>query len=806
MPVGACLPQAGSFLMIGKTLGHYRVLEKIGAGGMGEVYRAHDERLDRDVALKVLPAGALADAAARKRFRKEALALSKLNHPNIETVYDFDTQEGVDFLVMEHIGGESLAEKVAQGALGEKEVGRLGMQLAEGMAAAHAAGVVHRDLKPGNLRVTPDGRLKILDFGLAKLLRPVAEPGAAPTESLTETRGITGTLPYMAPEQLRGEEVDARADLWAAGAVLYEMATSQRPFKGKTGYELSSAILNQAPQPPSELNRHVSPELERIILKCLEKDPEHRYQSARELLADFRRLTAPAVEVPRRQVPAGSARLLLRLGGVGLAVVVLLAVLFGLNVGRVGEWLGMGGATRIDSIAVLPLANLSGDPEQEYFVDGMTEALITELSKIGALKVISRTSAMRYKGTDKPLPQIARELGVDAVVEGSVLRVGEQVRITAQLVEAATDRHLWAESYQRGLTDILALQSEVARAIAREIKVTVTPAEEARLARARPVNPEVYELYLRGRYHCAQWTPKEMNKAVEYLQQAIERDPGYAPAHAELATCYTVLAFFDYLLPREAYPKTRAAANKALEIDDRLAEAHVALGGMSWYFEWNLQEAEREYKQAIELNPNHSMAHVWSAYTLGEAGRWEEAVAAARRAQELDPLSLWANNAAGEVFYLKREYDQAIKEFGKNLDLDPNDAGAYYFLAWPYEQKGIYAEAIALLEKAVTLSESVPIYVAGLGHAYALAGKRSEALKILDQLQGQTTLMPPSPFDMALVYIGLGDKEKAFEWLEKAYEERSMRLVFLKEGPRFDSLRSDPRFQDLLRRMNFPED
>jgi TolB-like protein/Tfp pilus assembly protein PilF len=442
----------------------------------------------------------------------------------------------------------------------------------------------------------------------------------------------------------------------------------------------------------------------------------------------------------------------------------------------------------------------------------MHEALITDLSKIGALKVISRTSAMRYKGTGKSVPEIARELGVDAVVEGSVLRVGpaaggtsDRVRITAQLIHAPTDTHLWADSYERDLRDVLALQGEVARAIADQIKVVVTPEERTRLAAARPVNPEAYEAYLRGRYHCAQWTPKEMNKAVEYLQQAIERDPGYAPAHAELATCYTSLAFFDYLPPREAYPKARAAASKALQIDDRLAEAHVALGGMNWYFEWNLQEAEREYKQAIELNPNHSMAHVWSAYTLGEAGHWEEAVAAARRAQELDPLSLWANNAAGEVFCLKRDYDQAIKEFGKNLDLDPNDAGAYYFLAWPYEQKGMYEKAIPLLERAVTLSESAPIYVAGLGHAYALAGKRSEALKILHQLQRQTTPMPPSPFDMALVYIGLGNKEKAFEWLEKAYEERSMRLVFLKEGPRFDRLRDDPHFQSLLHRMNFLE-
>jgi TolB-like protein/Flp pilus assembly protein TadD len=468
---------------------------------------------------------------------------------------------------------------------------------------------------------------------------------------------------------------------------------------------------------------------------------------------------------------------------------------------------GPASAPNIRSLAVLPLENLSGDPDQDYFADGMTEALIGQLAQISALDVKSRTSVMQYKDADaRPqMSEIARELNVDAVVEGTVLRAGNRVRITAQLIHAPIDRHLWVDSYERDLGDVLALQSEVAQAIAREIQVTLTPEEEARLARARPVDREAYELFLKGRYLCLKWTPEGMSKAIEYLQQAVERDPSYAPPHGELAICYVLLGFFDLLPPQEAYPKARAAARRALDVDERLPEAHAALGAVRWYFEWNSREAEREYKRAVELNPNHSMALLWLAFFLGEIGRWEEGIAAARRAQELDPLSIMANNAAGEVFYLKREYDRAIEEFGKNLELEPNNAGNHYFLAWPYEQKGMIEEAIAGLERAVTLSEGLPIYVASLGHAYALAGRNSEALQILNQLQEQRTRTPPSPYHIALVYIGLGDKENAFEWLEEAYVQRSSYLVFLKEGPRFDRLRDDPRFQDLLRRMNFPE-
>jgi tetratricopeptide (TPR) repeat protein len=432
----------------------------------------------------------------------------------------------------------------------------------------------------------------------------------------------------------------------------------------------------------------------------------------------------------------------------------------------------------------------------------MTEALITNLSKIRALKVISKTSAMRYKGSDMPLPEIARELNVDAVVEGSVLRAGSQVRITAQLIHAATDQHLWAENYQRDLRDILALQSEVARAIAREIEVAVTAEETGRLAGARPIDPEVYELYLRGRYLCGKWTWEEMNRGIQYLQQALDIDPGYAPAHAELASCYADACFFEYLPPLEVYPKAKAAATRAVEIDDRLAEAHTSIGSVNYQLEWSFLEAEQAFKRAIELNPNDSRTLVYYAWMLGETGRFEEAMVPARRSQELDPLSVSANVAVAEIFYLSRNYDEAIKEYSKNLDLSPNDPGVYYFLAWPYEQKGMFEKAIALLERAVRLSEGAPVHVAALGHAYAVAGQRGEALKLLDQLQDPAAPMPASPFHIALVHVGLGDSDSAFQWLEKAYQERALQLIYLKVGPKFDRLRADPRFTDLLRRLN----
>lgn len=770
---------------------------------MGVVYRAHDEHLDRDVALKVLPAGTLADEAARKRFRKEALALAKLDHPNIEGVHDFDTQNGTDFLVMEYIPGVTLSDRVSAGPLPEKEILKLGTQLAEGLAAAHEQNIVHRDLKPGNLRITPDGRLKILDFGLAKLVRPFSDAGM--TASVTETHAVSGTLPYMAPEQLQGAPVDPRTDIYAVGTVLYEMATGRLPFQEKLSTNLADAILHKPAPPPGRLKPDISPRLEQIILKCLEKEPENRYQSAKEMLMDLRRLSAP-ISMPAEK-PATQARPRWQLATAisAIVVVALLAIVLGLNV---GGWrdrlLGRADRATIRSLAVLPLENLSRDPEQEYFADGMTEAVITELSKIRALKVISRTSVMQYRGTRKPLPQIAKELNVDGVVEGSVLREGDLVRITVQLIHAPSDAHLWAESYQRELRGILALQSEVARAIAKEIQINVSPQEQVRLTRARRVDPDAYEAYLKGRYHWNKRTEVGYRKSLDYFQLAIEKDPSYALAYAGMADAYNLLGRYS-VAPKEGFPLAKTAAKKALEIDETLAEAHTSLAFAQQRYDWDWSGAEKEFKRAIELNPGYATGHHWYALYFSPLGRHEEAIAEIERARELDPLSLIINTNVAWVYWLARQYDRAIGQFRKTVEMDPSFGLAHERLGLAYEQKGMYEEATAAFRKAMALLGDNTEVVAALGHALGVAGRRDDAQKVLVELQRLSTRKYVSSYDVAVVYLGLGDKGQALTWLEKACQERAGGLLYAKVDPRLDPLRSDPRFQDLLRRMNFPQ-
>jgi TolB-like protein/Flp pilus assembly protein TadD len=788
--------------MEGRTLSHYRILEKIGAGGMGIVYRAHDERLDRDVALKVLPGGLLSDEGARRRFRREALALSRLSHPNIETVYDFDTQEAVDFLVMEYIPGETLAQKLAGGPLPEKEVAALGAQIASALEGAHERGVVHRDLKPGNIMVTSRGQVKVLDFGLAMLLRPEGE--ASQVETKSQAHAAVGTLPYMAPEQLRGEKVDARSDIYAAGAVLFEMATRQRPFPQESAPQLIDAIQHEAPPTPSAINRRLSPALDHIILKALDKDPRRRYQSARDLLVDLERLGAPA---PRRVASRPRTRALYWALAAAGALLALVAVIIGLNVGGMRDrLLGRAAPGRIESLAVLPLANLSGNPEQEYFADGMTEELITDLAKIGALRVISRTSAMHFKGTDKPVPEIARQLNVDAIIEGSVMRSGNRVRITAQLVEGATDRHLWAESYERDLKDILALQHEVARAIARQIEVKLTPRELVRFETARAVDPEAYDAYLKGRYYWNKRTKEGISKGLESFQQAVARDPSYALAHAGVADAYSLLARWGFMPGNKAFPQAKAAAVRAVQLDDDLAEAHTALAAIKHYYDLDWPGAEEEYKRAIALNPNYPLAHDWYAILLTLRGRFEEAIAQVRWSQRLDPLSLISSSQAGWVFYFARQYDRAIEACRKGLELDPNHVPSHLWLGWGYEGKGMYPEAIAEYQKAMALSPGATAFKSYLGHAYAVSGHRKEAEQVLDELKARSGRDYFFPARLAAIDVALGNNDEAFTLLDQALEEHDITVTYIKVEPEFDPVRSDPRFQDLLRRVGLSDD
>lgn len=786
---------AASHQFIGQTLSHYRIIEQLGAGGMGVVFRAHDERLDRDVALKLLPAGSIADENARKRFRTEARALSRLNHPNIATVYEFDTENGVDFIVMELVPGKGLDESVAGGAVPEKEIVGWGIQLAEGLMAAHDKGVLHRDLKPANLRLTPDGRLKILDFGLAKLLHPVNE--TAPTLSLGETESLAGTLPYMAPEQLKGEEVDARCDIYAAGTVLYELATGRRPFQSRVLTALINNILHEAPAPPERRNAAISSRLTEIILKCLEKEPENRYQSAKELAVDLRR-ASPAISriQPRARRPRRSVAVM---GATSLV----LALVLGFTVARFRQRLPAGSAGQIKSLAVLPLENLSRDPEQEYFADGMTEQLISTLSRIGSLRVISRTSVMRYKQGNKPLPAIARELKVDSVIEGAVLRSGNRVRVTAQLVRAADDRSLWGATYDRDLRDVFALQSDIAQAVADEIQLRLTPQERGSLSARGAVSPEAHDAYLKGRYYWNQRTEQSLYQALRYFQEVTAREPNWAFGYVGLADCYNLLPYYANLPLKQTLMQAKEAARKAVALDDGLAEAHASLSFALMYGDWNLPAAEQELKRATALNPNYATAHLWYAGFLTRTGKLPQALAEIRRAQQLDPLSPFIVSQVGFILYYMGEYEAALAQLEQALELDPSYWVTHMDLGMLYEQQGRFEKALPELEKAVLLSKGSATTVAALGHVYASAGAKDKALQQLRRLDQQARQGYVSPYLRAVIYAGLGEQDKAFAELEKAYDKGD-EVFDLGVDPWFNNLRADPRYKRLLGRIGLP--
>jgi serine/threonine protein kinase/tetratricopeptide (TPR) repeat protein len=784
--------------MIGEIFGHYRIVERVASGGFGVVYRARDELLERDVAIKVLPPGMLNDDSSRRNFRREALALAKLNHPNIETVYEFGSQDGVDFLVMEYVPGKTLSDKLAAGPIQQKELVFLATQIVDALQEAHDCGIVHRDLKPANIVITPKGQAKVLDFGLAKWLRPGEE---LTSDQISDLLATAGTLPYMSPEQLNGELVDARADIYSTGAVLYEMALNRKVFSGPLASQVINAILHQTPLSPRTANPLISPALDSIILKCLDKDPAERYQSAKELLVDLKRITTRSIGAPvSRARPLGSrGNLSLILSGVAL-LLVLASVMKRPQFPETSSKNGQ--PPRVQSLAVLPLENLSGDVDQEYFAEGMTEELITQLAQISALRVISRTSVMPYLKSHKPLPEIAKQLEVDAIVEGSVTKSGRRVRITAQLIQASTEKHLWAESYERDLTDVLSLQGEVARDIAREIRVTVTPQEQKRLVSSAPVSVEAHEAYLKGRYHWNKGTEKEYKIARQYFEDASELQQNYAPSLSGLASYFWAT---DELAPDVAMPRAKGYVQQALAIDDSLSGAHTTLGNIRFNADWDWSGAESEFKRALELNQNDAEAHRAYSVFLSAMGRESQALTEIEVAQRLDPLSLITSVTKGWAYYFARQYDLAIQQCEKTLELDTNYVGAHDCLGAAYMAKGSYEKAIVECQKAAAGSANDPLRTVGLGRAYALSGKKIKARNILKALQENSSHHYVPAYFLATVYVALGHKDQAFSWLGKAYDERDSYLAWLKVDDSVDSLRMDSRFRELLSKIGLPQ-
>ncbi|HSP93167.1 MAG TPA: protein kinase [Thermoanaerobaculia bacterium] len=807
-------------LLPGSRLGPYEILAPLGAGGMGEVYRARDPKLGRDVAIKVLPETVAGDAERLARFEREARSLASLNHPNIVTIFSIEESGGTRFLAMELVEGESLDTLLASGGLPLPRFFEIAVPLSEALSAAHERGIVHRDLKPGNVMVTREGRVKVLDFGLAK--RGPAESDAnltdTPTESRAELTGegqVFGTIAYMSPEQARGGRVDARSDVFSLGVMLYQMLIGQRPFQGVSSVDIISSILRDKAPSVTDLRADIPPHLARVLRRCLEKDPRDRYQTSRDVFNELKELRAETSPVPsapsQRLATAPAARpAWKRPASVAAAAAILLAAALYLAI-RSGFPRSSSRApgtgiepTVIRSIAVLPLDNYSGDPNQEFFAEGMTDELTADLATISQLRVISRGSAMQFKGKQRPpTPEIARKLNVDAIVEGSVLRSGDKVRITAQLIDARSDRHLWAKSFERSSRDVLALQDELASAIAREIHVQLTPAEQSRLTRAPSVNPEAYDAYLKGRYYFNRPSDENLKKAITLFEEAIALDPGFAPAHSGLSDAYLWAGYNEgFLTASEARPRAKAAAEKAIQLDDQSAEGHASLATFKLFYEYDWAGSEREFRRAFALNPNYAFAHDQFGLGLAFQGRFEEAIAEGRLAAELDPLSPQVPLDNSIALAWQGQYQAAKEQARRAADLDPTFFFPPWEEGWIEIQAGKVKDAIPHFQKAKAM-ESPAFVSAWLAYAYGASGDRARALAELEKLKKLSLRGSVTAFNMALVYLGSGDHARAVAYLEQAYASDTQWLGWLRNDRIFAPLRSEPRFVALMKKLGF---
>jgi serine/threonine protein kinase/Tfp pilus assembly protein PilF len=832
-------------LVTGTKLGRYEIRSKIGEGGMGEVYLAEDTQLRRQVAVKILRVEIAGNEDRMRRFVQEARAAAALNHPNIAHVYEVGENNGLNFIAMEFIDGLTLRQVVHDGRTELTKLLRLLQHTAEGLAKAHAAGIVHRDLKPDNIMITREGHAKILDFGLAKLIEPQQSSvvtGEAASELATailqehSTPGVVlGTIGYMSPEQAQGKtkEIDHRSDIFSFGCILYEVVTGHKAFEGKDAIDTLNKIIREPAQPLSNFRADAPNHLQRIVRRCLAKDPEDRYQTIKDVAIELRELrhelasaagmeatvppasisstagslsaAAPDLPSPTQPTPLSSAEYIVT--GIKqhkLAAAITLVVIIAGGVGLGFYLRARNTEVAIESIAVLPFQNKSTEGDTDYLSDGLAESLIYRLSQLPNLKVSPTSSVFAYKNKEIDPVKAGNQLGVNAVLSGRIVQRGDSLTISAELVDVRYNKLLWGEQYERKMSELLQTQREIAREIVDKLKLKVSGQEKG-LAKHYTESNEAYQLYLKGRFQWHKRTNEALKKSIDYFNQAIERDPTFGLAYVGLADCYVVPAYM--LPPGEKIPKAKAAAMKALEIDDTLAEAHTSLARAMTIYDWDWKGAEREFQRAIELNPNYAIAHQWYSGYLEAMGRTPEAILEEKRALELDPLSPIITFEMGLCFYYARDYDKAIEYYQKTLELDPDFPPAHGQLPAAYEQKRMYDQAITGFQKGANLKGSREWYfsLSGLAHVYAVTGNKGEAQKLLSEMKDLLVRQYVPPDRIALIYAGLGDKDQAFAWLEKAYDEHSFNMAWLRVEPRWDSLRSDPRFADLVRRLGLPQ-
>jgi serine/threonine protein kinase/Flp pilus assembly protein TadD len=825
------VPASRRSLMIRQSISHYRLQEILGKGGMGEVYLAEDTKLKRKVAIKLLSEKYVTEELARRRFLREARTAATLDHPNICSIYEVGEEDGQSFIAMQFIEGWTLADRMRECQLSLNEALNVALQIADALTEAHAHDIVHRDIKPQNIMCTLQGRVKVLDFGLAKVSPLSAQEASYETQSLLSEPGLlVGTVPYMSPEQLRSESLDGRSDIFSLGALLYEMVSGRQLFTRDSPGATISAILLDEPPPLAGSLPGAGPELDRIIKKCLAKNREARYQLSQELLSDLvaleRRVisdqnipdtTPEPLPEPTRKKNRRKLFSLLLLIAFAVGATIFYLSLRDQRAAREqsatpatqtvagnfsSESAGSNSNLSLNSVAVMPFETIGDNQDAEFLSRGLTEGLINSLSRLSGIKVIALNSVIHYKGQEVDPQEVGRKLNVEALIMGQFIQRGDSLTISVEIVDTRNNSHLWGRSYTQKFSNILGMQEQIFQDVTERLRLTLTGEEKKRLADQHTENREAYKLYLMGRSAWSKRTPEDLKKSIDLFEQSIDLDPTYALAYAGLSDSYSSLGVgLQVMSPREVMPKAKAAALKALEFDHTLAEAHTSLALVKMLYDWDLTGARNEFEQAIELNPNSATTHNWYAFCLIAMGQLEASNQESRKAAELDPLSQFFSVNIARTFYYARQYDRTIENCRKAIELNPKFYVAHYLLGFAYAKKGMSQEAIAEFQVVKTLGGDNPLLTSALGYGYAQAGKRGEAMGLLDQLKREAKHKYISPTNMALIYEGLGEREQTLDWLERAYEERVGLLIYLRVEPAFEDLKGDPRFERLLQKI-----